>query len=1022
MGRIADAYRGPTGTGKTAAQTSETYTEMAGRNVFELLDASSNLGRSAVGFAASGGDPEYLANIAKILLPFMESRKVDIKEITGSKNPYTNLFWEIAIDPLNLVGGAGTLTKAGNIAKRLETLKNLEKTIGTVNKIEDASRLRKSIELLESEHKLLSNTGVPERAIVNIGLPFTKGIDVGDAKSITSRIPKLLPESGKIVALKEQSTKLEKALVKAKTPEKLFELQEDLKFVEAEYLKNKGVLPPTAALKASQAIQWFKKHFSTKASEPFVQTLEDSLGIQREQLRLEAIKGSKVAADELAKIGDITDKAFKERVLRTFESSVLRNPETRPDVAALLHEGEKKLNKIIDYRVTKLLKAGKDSKADEVIEKMIADVEKLKLQAVDRDLKLKKGIEYWDTAEPALQEWILKHHDSMYNLVGLENANRVKTGLLESSKGFTEYVPRVLSSTAKEFAKGKNKGKALAIKDFITPKISAAYQRSLLPELQILDANDVIKQTFNIDFDYFETDVIKAMLNRKIQSVNAITSSQFVQNIANEYKTVQRTGPSIKSFYKEFGLDTKKLPTDVYVPLHIANEAKRNHKILVETLKNPEGFLQTALQLNDMFVNNVSRVLLTVGFPEYHHRNFVSNQWLNSLGPNGMNIIKVEHVKYGAKALDLQIKRIKGTLSPEELETINELEKFKVFRGGQYEELQSYFSKGDKSNLEQWIDRPITKTYDSISKLLGASKKIRNPEMIDPLFGKAYGKLIEDNSRIAHFLHKKDKGLTSFEAMQSMNKYLFDYTDLTVFEQRFMKPTVLFYTWMRKNIPLAINSVTTNPRMYAAFNNLTGSNTEDRPDYLKSRVAFPAPWNPQLMVAGLGVPIEDLNMFNIKDADPFFVDQIKRGMQKLASTLTPTLQAPTEFLSGEKHFSRKDLRDMGFFEYLNSILPTSRAVRTAKELGVLPQPVKDLLNISEDKIQKTRTARGVELLTGIRTYTVDPRSARISESRRKILKSGKATSFNILIPKSKFKTDEEVKRLIREHRRIVEKK
>jgi len=88
----------------------------------------------------------------------------------------------------------------------------------------------------------------------------------------------------------------------------------------------------------------------------------------------------------------------------------------------------------------------------------------------------------------------------------------------------------------------------------------------------------------------------------------------------------------------------------------------------------------------------------------------------------------------------------------------------------------------------------------------------------------------EDWTRLAHFLDviEKDgsqgkiKNLLDLDksakaAGQRVRKFNIDYGDLTPFEQKYMKRIVPFYTWMRKNIPLQLETLAMDPGKIAVI-------------------------------------------------------------------------------------------------------------------------------------------------------------------------------------------------------------
>jgi hypothetical protein len=186
-------------------------------------------------------------------------------------------------------------------------------------------------------------------------------------------------------------------------------------------------------------------------------------------------------------------------------------------------------------------------------------------------------------------------------------------------------------------------------------------------------------------------------------------------------------------------------------------------------------------------------------------------------------------------------------------------------------------------------------------------------------YNKRMGNGIENNARIAHWLAKmtgtrkpiervigekllgeervegllgpsKATALSPEHAAQSVKKYLFDYDELTDFEREVARNIIPFYTWMRKNIPLQLEAIVTDPGRYAKipkFIRAVESITDEwqdieTPDYFAELHAVKLPlimggkpvyYNPNL-------PFQDLNRLNAKD---------------ILSSMTPFVKIATEY-------------------------------------------------------------------------------------------------------------------------------
>lgn len=77
------------------------------------------------------------------------------------------------------------------------------------------------------------------------------------------------------------------------------------------------------------------------------------------------------------------------------------------------------------------------------------------------------------------------------------------------------------------------------------------------------------------------------------------------------------------------------------------------------------------------------------------------------------------------------------------------------------------------------------------------------------------GNKVESAGRMQNFIANIELGLSPEEAVEMTDKFLFDYSDLTEFEQQFMKRAIPFYTWIKKNASLQWEQVLTNPGRYS---------------------------------------------------------------------------------------------------------------------------------------------------------------------------------------------------------------
>lgn len=178
---------------------------------------------------------------------------------------------------------------------------------------------------------------------------------------------------------------------------------------------------------------------------------------------------------------------------------------------------------------------------------------------------------------------------------------------------------------------------------------------------------------------------------------------------------------------------------------------------------------------------------------------------------------------------------LRAALSPQEYEIFNAAMEREIFGSG-----------------FQAVDLAEDPLFAFRSRKTQALRRL-NPiaqENIALVVGRAFNSMIENNSRLAHFI-AKSRELGDFDdAAASVRKYLFDYADLTPFEQSVMRRVMPFYTFMRKNTPLWLGAFFTDPVKYSRLEQWrkTMYDATGRPDmgvvpsYLEAGGAFPSPF------------------------------------------------------------------------------------------------------------------------------------------------------------------------------------
>ena len=218
---------------------------------------------------------------------------------------------------------------------------------------------------------------------------------------------------------------------------------------------------------------------------------------------------------------------------------------------------------------------------------------------------------------------------------------------------------------------------------------------------------------------------------------------------------------------------------------------------------------------------------------------------------------------------------------------------------------------------------------------------------------------IEDTQRIALFIEALDNTGDFEKAVDVVNKFLFDYSDLSDFEHKVMKRAIPFYTFMRKNNPLQLEQIFCNPRVYRnlnyGFNNfetLSGSNyveDENRNEWRKDYVQLPFQIGGENIGFNLNLPYETLERLT---------------PEKILGQSSPLIKALPELYSGKYAYTGMDVNSVP--EYLmNQIAPVrimdgisdkegvSKALYgLSQATGINVATIKDQLGSQEELIDK----------------------------------------------------------------------
>jgi hypothetical protein len=202
--------------------------------------------------------------------------------------------------------------------------------------------------------------------------------------------------------------------------------------------------------------------------------------------------------------------------------------------------------------------------------------------------------------------------------------------------------------------------------------------------------------------------------------------------------------------------------------------------------------------------------------------------------------------------------------------------------------------------------------YTTLPFMLGA------PGVAIPKWlGRTISRRAENQGRMVNFIANLKRGRTPEEAADQVNKFLFDYSDLSQWQKVWMRSLIPFFTWNYKNVLLHAEMMQSNPQYYAQFYkffyitlpelvetvdreqkeqefgelperrafDLTAKRIKESPVYKAYRVTVPFDPKNRVFIQGLGLPLESFAQ-NVGSLGTIF-EGIKNGYKSTFGDVQP---------------------------------------------------------------------------------------------------------------------------------------
>lgn len=449
-----------------------------------------------------------------------------------------------------------------------------------------------------------------------------------------------------------------------------------------------------------------------------------------------------------------------------------------------------------------------------------------------------------------------------------------------------DMISRNLDKESFAFKYSNNKNKPYVDRSVLETQLEEA-------KIQLKNANEIFKQHIGESIEnaadgYIELvrdEIIRPAYDEIVTNIFGKDTAGRIKFSANNAITVM-TDEEIRRFTDIF--------TDAKIMQYDGDAVDKVNKMS----KMQQAELQPKLlTLYDKFLKSWKAVNTLVA-PSFHVQNSASNAFQSflSIGGDALNPKSIKLAKNILSTNDpYQTVKISGKKYT--YQKLNRLakkygvidENFAAYDFGKDKptrwELGQRNADLQKLSDVKWKDSPIWDSVLQTSTVIGSN--------------------IESIQRMNLWIGRLKKGDDFEEATRKVDQFLFDYSDLTDFEQNIMKRVIPFYTFMRKNIPMELEAMLNTPSIFRNINygideiqnmdeNTVPENkrNEWRQDYIE------IPYSRNLTDTSENIGINP--QFPYQQLDRLDVD-------KLIGSTSPLIKMPLEAYTGSYAYTGMDI-------------------------------------------------------------------------------------------------------------------
>lgn len=503
--------------------------------------------------------------------------------------------------------------------------------------------------------------------------------------------------------------------------------------------------------------------------------------------------------------------------------------------------------------------------------------------------------------DPELYQKVLKSSGNKFNPFGISRS--------ETLKETFGYTVREINEAMRPILK-----KAGVDGDFFINEIGDAYLTRALKHNEVMYSSRFADQLIN-EFgtrvtptnlsgtkNYYipQTSMrdILSTLDESVQEKVLSLSGFDVQRTYNK-SLIKVSGEEFVKMSEVFDKYAQRIPSAYDIPEYLALKAENLG--FTQQMKDTDAFIKMYDKFTTLWKNAV-----TVATPGFHIRNKFSNVFQNYLAVGGEifnsktrravkqimdgevgefvtksgRVISFDDIRNSARAYDV--------IGEDLFDSGKGVIRKSVFGEELSQEgtglVQKVLGEGNSSILTK-VDPTDTKNFFLYEQ------------------GRKVGSSIEEFDRMLNYVANLKNDLDFDEASDVVDKFLFDYGDLTNFEKTFMRRLVPFYTWIRKNAPLQIEQMLTNPGAYrfvAKTTNELNKNVDMNvmPEFMRDWVQLPITngndeifFNPNMPYGQIQDAGELLN----------FTDQ-NTQTRRAVNMLNPAIKVPLELLQNKNYY------------------------------------------------------------------------------------------------------------------------